>query len=142
MGVGVLDPIQGSNAIAIDVAKNTDVVNNFLFIFSLLFYRSIRSKYRGWSGEFKNIHKIYKFIAKIVSDCHPGLVPCTTDPATVCGVTVKRARVTVKKRLSLFDESANRAVFVFVPAGFAVGASKVNNLQMTLFPFAFGKSFF
>ncbi len=95
----------------------------------------------------------------MVSDRLPGLVPCTTDLGTLAGVTiayrerggtVKRTGVTVfvycgvtvKKRLSLFDESANRAVFVFVAACFAVVASKINNLQVALFPFAFGECFF
>ena len=52
---------------------------------------------------FKNIHKIYKFIAKIVSDCHPRLVPCTTDPGTLAGVTcvfVMPASVVPYKKLT------------------------------------------
>ena len=44
--------------------------------------------------------------------------------------------------LALFHYRANWAFFVFVPARFAVVAPKINDLQMTLFPFAFGKSFF
>ena len=44
--------------------------------------------------------------------------------------------------LNPINYSAYRTFFVFVPAGFTVVASKINDLQMTLFPFAFGKSFF
>ena len=44
--------------------------------------------------------------------------------------------------LVLFYYGAYRALFVFVPARFAVIAPKINDLQMTLFPFFFGKSFF
>ena len=44
--------------------------------------------------------------------------------------------------LALFYYRANWAFFIFVPARFAVVAPKINDLQMTLFPFAFGKSFF
>lgn len=38
--------------------------------------------------------------------------------------------------------AANRAFFIFMSTRFAVIAPKINDLQMTLFPFAFGKSFF
>ena len=38
--------------------------------------------------------------------------------------------------------AANWAFFIFMPARFTVVAPKINDLQMTLFPFFFGKSFF
>ena len=44
--------------------------------------------------------------------------------------------------LVLFYYGAYRALFVFMPARFAVIAPKINDLQMTFFPFFFGKSFF
>jgi hypothetical protein len=44
--------------------------------------------------------------------------------------------------LSSRNYFANGAFFIFMPAGFAVVASKINDLQVALFPFAFGECFF
>ena len=44
--------------------------------------------------------------------------------------------------LAFIYYTANRAFFFFMPARLAVSTSKINDLQMTLFPFFLGESLF